>query len=267
MTLRQALKSVDLDKVYAIINERDQTMVAECDRPALALTVKCYGHVVKELLSKPKVKAYPMPFCIDTAVDFLDKTPYIDVYLRNRRYVNPPSGATPWGGVCGQKIPKGKYNANLAKYNQRYSLMGIRWSKLIDTSIEIKAECSLETAIAHLLWNLTFDGWTEEKSVENSEKLTARLIKSTKEIKDGKCITLPPDKEGGMKIVIPDSVSEQILGWINQPILSQPSNKCKTCWGFGLWAEEGVCPMGRMDASDGMPTKACPECGTNPNPI
>ena len=37
--------------------------------------------------------------------------------------------------------------------------------------------------------------------------------------------------------------------------------KCKTCYGYGLWAIGDPCPMGPMDAGDGMPTKKCPECG------
>jgi len=37
--------------------------------------------------------------------------------------------------------------------------------------------------------------------------------------------------------------------------------KCKTCYGFGFWAIGSPSPMGPMDASDGMPTKKCPECG------
>jgi len=37
--------------------------------------------------------------------------------------------------------------------------------------------------------------------------------------------------------------------------------KCKTCYGFGFWAIGAPNPMGPMDASDGMPTKKCPECG------
>ena len=41
---------------------------------------------------------------------------------------------------------------------------------------------------------------------------------------------------------------------------------CKTCWGYGLWPFGEPVPMGPIDAEDGMPTKACPECGANPNP-
>jgi hypothetical protein len=43
--------------------------------------------------------------------------------------------------------------------------------------------------------------------------------------------------------------------------------KCNTCEGFGLWGMGDPCPIGPMDASDGMPTIACPECGANKNPI
>ena len=42
--------------------------------------------------------------------------------------------------------------------------------------------------------------------------------------------------------------------------------KCKTCNGYGLWAIGNPAPMGRMDATDGLPTKPCPECGSDANP-
>jgi hypothetical protein len=258
---------VDLDAVYAILHSRDVDY-PECDRVPLATVVGNYSRVVKELLSKPKVKAYSMPFVIQNSVDPFDKTPYLDVYLRNKKYVKPPKGKEPWGGVRGKKIPKGKYNANLSKYNLRYSLMGVRWSKLIDTPIENEAGCSHEQVIATLLWELTFDGWTEAKAAENTELLKKRLTEATKEIKAGKCITLPPKKKGGMKVVIPDSVNKQIMDIINKPVIrNKTPNTCKTCWGYGLWAMGDASPMGPMDATDGMPTKVCPECGANPNPI
>jgi len=42
--------------------------------------------------------------------------------------------------------------------------------------------------------------------------------------------------------------------------------KCKTCYGYGLWAIGDKVPMGYMDADDGCPTIECPECKANPNP-
>lgn len=268
MTLRELIMMADLDSVYAIIHKKDSSNAAECDRPTLEQVVNNYGRVVKELLGKPKVKAYPMPFVVQNAVDPFDKTPYIDMYLRNRRYVEPPKGKEPWGNVHGKKLPKGKYNCNLSKYNMRYSIMGIRWSKLIDTSIENNAGCSNEQMLANILWELTFDGWTEERAAKNMAIIEERIKESAKEIKSGKCITLPPNKKGGMKVVIPDSVNKQIMDIINKPISKRKSpSTCETCSGYGLWTCGDATPMGPMDASDGMPTKACPECGANPNPI
>ena len=266
MTLRETLMMVDLDSVYAIIHKRDSDNAVERDCPTLEIIAGNYGRVVKELLSKPRIKAYSMSFVIQSAIDPFDKTPYFDVYLRNRRYVEPPKGKKPWGGVCGKKMPRGKYNCNLAKYNLRYSLMGIRWSKLIDTQIENEAGCSNEQVIATLLWELTFNGWTE-KTAANTAVLQKRIKEAAKEVKEGKCITLPPKKKGGMKIFIPDSVNKQIMNIINNPVKrNKTPNTCGTCWGYGLWPG-GTAPMGLMDASDGMPTKACSECGANPNPI
>ena len=268
MTLREALKFVDLDAVYDIIHRRDSTNEAKCDRPTTAAVVKNYGAVVKELLGKPKVKAYPMPIVVTAAVDPFDKTPFVDVYLRNRRYVKPPKGKEPWGGVRGKKVPAGKYNCNLSKYNLRYSLMGVRWSKLIDTQIENNDGYSNEQAIASILWELTFDGWTEAMSAKKNDWLQERLKESMQEVKDGKCVTLPPKNKGGLKVIIPDSVTKSIMDIINKPVTQlKTPNKCGTCNGWGLWAMGDASPMGPMDGSDGMPTRACPECGANPNPM
>ena len=268
MTLREVLITADLDKVYRIINEKDNNNFAPVDNPTLLQTVDNYSRVVKELLEKPKARKYSMPIVAKYTVDPIDKTKYVDVCLHNPRYVAPPKGAKPWGGKRGGgkrgvKIPKGKYNCNADKYNQYFSFMGVRWSKLIDTPMEIESKSiSIEEAIAALLWELTFDGWTEEKAAANTDIIIERLKEAEKEIKEGKCIELPPKKKGGFKVVIPDMVSKQILDIANK--YNEPK-KCGTCWGHGLWPD-GTAPMGPIDASDGMPTMACPECGANPNP-
>lgn len=44
-------------------------------------------------------------------------------------------------------------------------------------------------------------------------------------------------------------------------------SQCKTCMGHGLWDDDTESPMGPIDCGDGLPTKACPECGANHNPI
>jgi len=57
----------------------------------------------------------------------------------------------------------------------------------------------------------------------------------------------------------------KIRGVIKKMTISK--GKCTTCRGFGLWAIGCPTPMGPMDCGDGMPTKKCPECGANPNPV
>lgn len=49
--------------------------------------------------------------------------------------------------------------------------------------------------------------------------------------------------------------------------MTEKAPKCHTCWGHGLWATGSPSPMGPLDAGDRMPTKPCPECGANPNPL
>lgn len=52
-------------------------------------------------------------------------------------------------------------------------------------------------------------------------------------------------------------------------------DKCKTCYGFGMWAIGDPSPMGPGDAGcinpdkpvPGYPTIPCPSCGANANPI
>ncbi len=216
MTFRQLLMAVDLDAVYLLINKRDRGYAQKDNKPALAQTEFNYSRVVKELMSKPKTKAYSMNILIHTSKDLVSRKDFIDVCLLNPRYVAPPKGAKPWGSVRGKKMPKGKYNIHLNKYNRHFAIMGIRWSKLIDTPVTNEAGCSNEEAVARILWELTFDGWTEEKAAEKTAFIMARIKEAEKEIKRGECVTIPPLKEGGLKVVIPDSVSQQLMNIINK---------------------------------------------------
>ena len=182
--------AADLDKVYALIHKRDSGNAAACDRPTLAQAQFNYSKVVKELLSKPRVKAHSMPILVQTVTDPFDKKKYIDVCLLNTRYVKPPKGAKSWGGRRGIKVPKGKYNCNANKYNRCFSLMGVPWSKIIDTKVVNEAGASNEECVARILWELTFDGWTEEKAAEKTAFIFDRIKEAEKEIKAGKCIEL-----------------------------------------------------------------------------
>jgi hypothetical protein len=74
----------------------------------------------------------------------------------------------------------------------------------------------MEEVVAHILWELTFDGWTEEKAAEKTKFIIGRIREAEKEVREGKCVTLPSTKKGGLSIVIPDSVNQQIMDIINK---------------------------------------------------
>lgn len=216
MTLRKALQTVNLDEVYRLINTKDQSYIAECDRPSLETTVSAYSAVVQELLSKPKVRAQRMPWVVREETDYFDKQKYTDVCFLNKSYVAPKKGLKPWGGDRGKKVPKGYYNANLTKHSKYFAAGMTPWSKVIDTPIVNEAGYSLERVVAEILWELTFYGWTEKKVESKCDEIKGRIDAAVKDIKEGKFVELPPTSEGGYKIVIPDTVSQQIIDIANK---------------------------------------------------
>lgn len=263
MTLRQLIHAVDLDEVYRLIHVKDSGFEPKSEAPSLQQTVEAYTSVVCELMKKPKIKEYAMPIIVEERVDSMDNCKYFEVGFLNRKYVKPPKNSKPWGG---KNPPKGYYNCNLKKYNRVYAFGFVPWSKLIDTPVINGEKFSNERMLAEILWELTFYGWSEETVESNTEKIKTRINSAIKEIKSGKYIELPPKKAGDLKVVIPDCVSKQLLDIFNKPLASPiKPKKCKTCMGYGLW-RDGTAPMGPMDATDGMPTMACPECGANHNP-
>lgn len=258
MTLREALKTVDRQKVFRLINEKDQHNAAACDRPPMEQTVASYTHVIDELLSKRKGKPYKMPWFVKWNKDPISKERYIEVVFLNPNYVAPAKGLKPWGG---KRPPPGHYNCNADKHNEFFAAGWTPWSKIIDAEIMYKGNFTLERLVAEILWEITFYGWTEKRVKNHVGEIKNRIEEATKEIKEGKYIEIPPRKKGGYKIVIPNVVSKQLKDIIGET----EKTKCSICYGHGLWPD-GTAPMGPMDASDGMPTIACPDCGKNANP-
>jgi hypothetical protein len=214
MTLREALMSVDFDDVYQIINKKDNSNFAKNNRPTLEQTIGAYQPVVKELLHKPKTKAYSLSWLVEECQNPGEKIKYIGVCFLNPKYVAPAKGLKPWGG---KNPPKGHYNCNLNKHNRTFATGWTPWSKIIDTPIIITApKCSREQAVAEILWEMTFYGWSEEKVNTQVSVINDKIKKAEKEIKEGKCVKLPPKKKGGMSIVIPDSVSQFLIDLANK---------------------------------------------------
>ena len=209
--------AADLDKVFVLINKKDSRNAAACDRPSMAETVNSYTHVVEELLAKPCTRPYKLTWLVQESVDPIDKIKYADVCFLNPKYVAPKKGLKPWGCTKrGQVPPKGHYNCNADEHSRTFAAGWTPWSKIIDTPIINDAKFSTEKVAAEILWEMTFYGWTEETVKSGVKVIEGKLKEAVKEIKEGKCITLPSKKKGGMKVVIPDSVSQQIIDLTNK---------------------------------------------------
>ena len=61
-----------------------------------------------------------------------------------------------------------------------------------------------------ILWELTFNGWSEEQCNDSVQLLQQKLDEAKREIKSGKCAVLPKKGNKGFDIVIPDSVRDRL---------------------------------------------------------
>ena len=212
MTLREALITANRDKVYYFINEKDNSFQYEKKKHSLKETKKTYEKVILELLSKPRTRKYSMSWLVEETTDsFIQETEkkYIDVCFLNPRYVAPDKDLKPWGG---KNPPPGHYNCNLNKYNRTFAAGWTRWSKIIDTPIIIDVpNCSIEKAVAEIIWEMTFYGWTEETVKVEVESLVSKIEEARKEIKAGNYTVISPRTKDGMDVVIPDSVTELLV--------------------------------------------------------
>jgi hypothetical protein len=191
MTLREALQKVNRMDVFRYIHKKDSKNIAKCDRPTFKQTEAAYTKVIDELLSKPKTKPYKLTWLVQESKDPFDNKPYADVCFLNPDYVEPPKGAKPWGARNKKdKVPAGHYNCNDDKYNKTFGAGFESWSKVIDTPIINEAGYPLEKLVAEMLWEITFYGWTEEKTKETVKMIEGRLKEALEDIDSGKTIPL-----------------------------------------------------------------------------
>jgi hypothetical protein len=201
MTLREALQTVDLNKVYKLIYKKNLKYAAKCDRPKLKQVIGQYSAVVTELLALKPHKPYKYPWCIRYQEDWYKKYckennkkydgdgRYINVCLYNPDYVEPNPSLKPYGRIKNEKVPAGHYDCNADKYNEFFAAGFTSWNNVIDSEIINVIGISLEKSIAELLWELTFWGWTNKKVKENIKDLEGRLEESIENMESGKSKT------------------------------------------------------------------------------
>lgn len=169
MNLREALKSCNIDEVYNLLHNRYLKDNPDVDKND---TIAAYSKVITQLNSKRKGRAR-MPIVVTNVQE--DNDTYISVHLLNTRYEAPAEGLKPWGG----KPPKGYYNCNLVKHTKTFGFGGGDWSQYINAKLIISNDISLDVAVAEILWEITFYGYSEKQT----KKFFSDLNKSVKNIK------------------------------------------------------------------------------------
>ena len=173
ITLREALESVNLKNVYK--------MIARKDKLKQDVAIARYSTVVQTLLSKKKSKP-DMPWLVSKG----------DAYFINQKYEAPAKGLKPWGCHRGQKPPIGYYDINSDKHCYTFAAGFKSWDKIIDASIIIKGNLSLEQAVAEILMEITYYGINEVEIQKATNSIKKRLDKAYEEIKNGKYTEIPP---------------------------------------------------------------------------
>jgi hypothetical protein len=92
----------------------------------------------------------------------------------------------------GENAPEGHYNCNDDKYSEVFSYSFTPWSLIIDTPIDNQSGLSDNHALAEILWELTFFGWTEESRQKKADELGNELQDRMREIDSGE-ITEGPE--------------------------------------------------------------------------
>jgi len=179
MTLREALKQCDLDKVYGIIV---QAISYAGENLPVEFGKNIYLPVIEQLLKKPKVYKHKYSLILHEEKDAMGNK-YPTVSLLNLRYVKPPEGYKPWRGSEG--IPPKHYNCNLNKYRRIFTIGWTPWREFIDAPIVNETKLDLEYQVAHILMEITYYGVTEKeikKDEKKSDQINSKYSKITAKI-------------------------------------------------------------------------------------
>jgi hypothetical protein len=176
--LIKALPSYNDVFEYIYTKHVDNVYVRE--NATLKQVEKSYSLVIDELLSKPIVIPYEFPIVVKTGKDMIDKTSFVDVCLKNLKFVAPKKGLKPWGCVDGQLPPNGHYDINNTCHNKYISLDTVPWSEIIDTNVIVEKNSNhlkLHEIVAEIIWEITFYGLSEKSQSFRIKRLEKELLK------------------------------------------------------------------------------------------
>lgn len=191
MTLRELITSTNISNVVKACAER-QTNDAFVYRKDKTQTRKeyyqrhiaGYQQMVDALQKLPKSSA-KYPIRIYTYSDAEPGHTYTAVDLINPDYVAPAPNLKPYGlNKKGQKLPAGHYDGNDEKHIQYFGVGYVtKWKCLIDSEIVNQTALNNEQALAEILWELSWYGFTEQAQTQFRKKINAKLKTALKKVK------------------------------------------------------------------------------------
>ena len=127
-----------------------------------------YMEIIQELIDFAPRKTYrdQHELIVMRHTEFGGAEEYFHWSLTNKQYIEPDESLKPWGGDFEDinDAPEGCYNVNHVQNIRSYSMAGIPWRILanLDVNVDMSTDgFSLEEVFGALLYDLTFDGFTE----------------------------------------------------------------------------------------------------------
>lgn len=188
-TLREALSICNIDNVHTLFFDKWEESLGsslpvkyksdKARKGAMAVSRNKLQGTIDTLLGKP-VKKSTMPIWILKEKDPVDEIEYTSVCLLNPKYISPRKNLQPWGG---KNPPKGYYNCNLNKHNKKFAFGFGDWERYTNAKIIDDIGLSLDEIVTEILWELTFNGFTEEEHNKLLNMLKERMKEIMKEKK------------------------------------------------------------------------------------
>ena len=155
------------------------------------LEIEVYVHTLEnDPLQKLAVENNKTEFIKDEN-DFEE---YLECHFINKKFEgHPQKDLKFWGGNGDDKndCPEGHYNVNYNGYQEYFGMGMTDWDKLLDLNVVIRdnvpEDMTPEKIVGEIMWELTFNGFTQEKMVEFRDDLQQR----SDDLKSGKTKGIP----------------------------------------------------------------------------
>ena len=192
MKLRELLKCCSLDVAYRKLYRMHHGNEKLVNPVELAKLSRAYGNVVHKLLKLPKTKpVYPVAIRrVHYPPDEQGKrSAYYTCSFFNPNYTPPPRGRKPWHGKSDDKDDhlKGCYNASYNGHQKYFGMDFAPWEDLVDAEVLCPKTIAAATAVAIVLWEITFFGFDNEKAISEMTKLANKAME---EMARGECVAM-----------------------------------------------------------------------------